>query len=100
MIERYLNKSNQLRLVFLLVDIRHEPGENDVTMYNWVVENGFEPVIIATKLDKIKRSQLLKNLKIIREKLALKKETAIIPFSSVTKQGVDEIWELINNNIE
>ena len=99
MIEKYLHKSNQLKLVFLLVDIRHDPGENDVTMYNWIVENGFEPVIIATKLDKIKRSQLLKNLKAIRVKLGMSTEDTIIPFSSVTKQGVDEIWELINTNI-
>lgn len=99
MIERYLHKSNQLKLVFLLVDIRHDPGENDVTMYNWIVENGFEPVIIATKLDKIKRSQLLKNLKAIRVKLGMSTEDTIIPFSSVTKQGVDEIWELINSHM-
>ena len=99
MIEKYLHKSNQLKLVFLLVDIRHDPGENDVTMYNWIVENGFEPVIIATKLDKIKRSQLLKNLKAIRVKLGMSTEDTIIPFSSITKQGVDEIWELINSRI-
>ena len=95
MIERYLNKSNQLRLVFLLVDIRHEPGENDVTMYNWVVENGFEPVIIATKLDKIKRSQLQKNIKIIKEILGVVPKTKVIPFSAQTKQGRDEIINLI-----
>ena len=99
MIEKYLHKSAQLKLVFLLIDIRHEPGENDVTMYNWIVENGFEPVIIATKLDKIKRSQLLKNLKIIRLKLGMKSEDIIIPFSAMTKQGVDEIWELIGSRI-
>ena len=99
MIERYLNKSSQIRSVFLLVDIRHEPGENDVTMYDWVVSNGYKPIVIATKLDKIKRSQLLKNLKIIREKLGMSKDDIIIPFSSVTKQGVDEIWDTINSSI-
>ena len=99
MIERYLHKSEQIKTVFLLVDIRHEPGENDVTMYNWVVGNGYEPVVIATKLDKIKRSQLLKNIKIIREKLGMDKDGIIIPFSAMTKQGVDEIWELIQSRI-
>lgn len=96
LIERYLHNSKQLRLVFLLVDIRHEPSENDCIMYNWIVDNGFHPVIIATKLDKIKRSQIQKQLKIIREKLQTVPGTPIIPFSAETKQGRDEIWELID----
>ncbi len=99
MIERYLHTSGQLRLVFLLVDIRHAPGENDKTMYDWIVANGYTPVIIATKLDKIKRSELLKNLKVIREKLNLDSETKIIPFSAVSKQGRDDIWEFIQTTI-
>ncbi len=99
MIERYLHTSRQLRLVFLLVDIRHAPGENDKTMYDWIVANGYTPVIIATKLDKIKRSELLKNLKVIREKLNLDSETKIIPFSAVSKQGRDDIWEFIQTTI-
>lgn len=99
MIERYLHTSGQLRLVFLLVDIRHAPGENDKTMYDWIVANGYTPVIIATKLDKIKRSELLKNLKVIREKLSLDSETKIIPFSAVSKQGRDDIWEFIQTTI-
>lgn len=99
MIERYLNKSEQLKVVFLLIDIRHAPGENDVTMYNWIVANGYEPVIIATKLDKIKRSQKDKCIKIIREKLGISKETKIIPFSAETKQGKEEIWDFIQSSI-
>lgn len=99
MIERYLNTSKQLKTVFLLVDIRHVPGENDVTMYDWIVSNGYEPVIIATKLDKIKRSQKDKNIKLIKEKLQVKPGTKIIPFSSVSKQGKEEIWELIQTTI-
>jgi GTP-binding protein len=99
MIERYLNKSQVLKLVFLLIDIRHEPSENDCIMYNWIVENGYEPVIIATKLDKIKRSQVQKNLKIIRQKIQPVEGTTIIPFSATTKQGRDEIWELIEERI-
>ncbi len=99
MIERYLHKSKQLKLVFLLIDIRHEPSENDCIMYDWIVDNGYEPVIIATKLDKIKRSQLQKNLKIIRQKIQPVENTYIIPFSAVTKQGRDEIWELIEEKM-
>ena len=99
MIEKYLHTSKQLKAVFLLIDIRHAPGENDVTMYDWIVANGYEPVIIATKLDKIKRSQKDKNIKIIREKLGVSKETKIIPFSAVSKQGKEEIWNLIEDSI-
>lgn len=95
MIENYLHKSQMLKCVFLLVDIRHEPSANDKTMYDWVVYNGFRPVIIATKLDKIKRSQVDKHLKMLRTGLSLVPGTKIIPFSSMTKQGRDEIWELV-----
>ena len=100
MIERYLHGSSQLKKVFLLVDIRHAPSENDCMMYDWIVDNGYEPVIICTKLDKIKRSQVQKNLKIIREKLNLVPGTTIIPFSAQTKQGRDEIWNLIESTLE
>ena len=94
LIERYLQESKQLKAVFLLIDIRHEPSANDVMMYDWIVRQGFYPVIIATKADKIKRSQLQKHLKMIRTTLQLPAGTKVIPFSSVTKQGRDEIWEL------
>lgn len=96
MIERYLHKSQNLKAVFLLVDIRHDPSANDKTMYDWIVHNGFEPIIIATKLDKIKRSQLSKQMKAIRDGLKLHSGTKVIPFSSQTKQGREEIWELID----
>ncbi len=95
MIERYLHRSRQLRLVFLLIDIRHEPSANDCIMYNWIVEQGFYPVIIATKLDKINRSQVTKQLKLIRDKLKVVPDTPMIPFSALTKQGREEIWDLI-----
>lgn len=95
MIERYLHTSKQLRLVFLLIDIRHEPSANDKHMYSWIVEQGFNPVIIATKLDKLNRSQVQKHVKQIRVGLNVAEGTPIVPFSSVTKQGRDEIWELI-----
>ena len=95
MIEDYLHKSKQLTLVFLLIDIRHEPSANDKMMYSWIVEQGFQPIIIATKLDKIKRSQVQKCIKILKEGLELVPGTKVIPFSSQTKQGRDEIWDLI-----
>ncbi|MCM1495632.1 MAG: ribosome biogenesis GTP-binding protein YihA/YsxC [Bacteroides sp.] len=100
MIERYLHKSRQLRLVFLLIDIRHEPSANDCIMYNWIVENGFHPVIIATKLDKINRSQVAKHMKMIQTKLEVIPGTPMIPFSAVSKQGREEIWSLIEELIQ
>ena len=100
MIERYLHGSSQLREVFLLIDIRHEPSANDRLMYQWIVDQGYEPVIIATKLDKIKRSQVQKHVKMLKEGLGLVPGTTVIPFSSVTKQGRDEIWELIGKDCE
>ena len=96
LIERYLHSSAQLKAVFLLIDIRHAPSENDRIMYQWIVEQGFHPIIIATKLDKIKRSQVQKQMKVLREGLKLIPGTTIIPFSSQTKQGRDEIWALID----
>lgn len=95
LIERYLLKSEQLRIVFLLIDIRHEPSANDRDMYEWIVFHGYNPIIIATKLDKINRSQVQKHVKMIREGVNAVKGTPIIPFSSQTKQGRDEIWEYI-----
>ena len=95
MIENYLHTSHNLKAVFLLIDIRHDPSANDRQMYEWILHNGYEPIIIATKLDKLKRSQVQKNLKAIREGLQLRKGTTVIPYSAETKQGRDEIWELI-----
>ena len=97
MSENYLHTSKQLKAVFLLIDIRHDPSANDRMMYEWMVYQGFAPIIIATKLDKIKRSQIQKNVKAIREGLNVQPGTTIIPFSAETKQGRDEIWKLIDS---
>lgn len=97
MVENYLHTSKKLKAVFLLIDIRHDPSANDRMMYEWMVYQGFAPIIIATKLDKIKRSQIQKNVKAIREGLNVQPGTAIIPFSAETKQGRDEIWELVDS---
>ena len=99
MIERYLHSSKQLRAVFLLIDIRHEPSANDKMMYDWVVSQGYNPIIIATKQDKLKRSQIDKHVRMLRQGLKLVPGTRIIPFSSVTKQGRDEIWELVETEL-
>ena len=96
MIEKYLHTSKDLKAVFLLVDIRHEPSANDKQMYDWILHNGYEPIIIATKLDKLKRSQVQKSIKAVREGLKLPKEGILIPFSAETKQGREEIWNLMD----
>ena len=96
MIERYLHTSQTLKAVFLLIDIRHDPSANDKLMYDWIVNNGYNPIIIATKLDKLKRSQVQKNVKAIKDGLKLRPGSRIIPFSAETKQGRDEIWALID----
>ena len=95
MIENYLHKSKMLRCVFLLLDIRHEPSANDKLMYEWIVSQGFRPVIIATKLDKINRSQVKKQVKLLRDGLGLTTEDLVFPFSALSKQGREEIWEYI-----
>lgn len=100
MIENYLHNSNQLRCVFLLVDIRHEPSANDKMMYEWIINQGFEPVVIATKADKLKRSQLPKQLKLVRTGLEMKKESILFPFSAETKQGREEIWAYIEAQLD
>lgn len=96
MIEKYLRTSKQLRQVFLLIDIRHKPSENDRLMYEWIVYQGYTPIIIATKLDKINRSQLQKQLKLVREGLGIPASGTVIPFSAQTKQGLERIWEVID----
>ncbi|MCI9004034.1 MAG: YihA family ribosome biogenesis GTP-binding protein [Lachnospiraceae bacterium] len=100
MVENYLHKSRQLKAVFLLIDIRHEPSANDRQMYEWIVSQGFDPVIIATKLDKIKRSQVAKHIKMLKDGLKVKPNTPVLPYSALTKQGREEIWSLIEGLAE
>lgn len=100
MIEDYLHKSKHLKRVFLLIDIRHAPSENDRIMYDWIVKNGYVPVIVATKLDKINRSQVQKQLKLIKETLQVVEGTVLIPFSAQTRQGRDEIYEILDSILE
>jgi len=100
LIEDYLYQSDMLKQVFLLIDIRHEPSDNDVLMYNWIKERGYEPVIIATKADKINRSQLNKQLNMIRKCLGIPENDKIFPFSALNKQGKDEIMEYIDSLLD
>ena len=99
MIERYLHRSNVLKAVFLLIDIRHDPSANDKQMYDWIVYQGYRPIIIATKKDKINRSELAKKLKAIRTGLGLKADDILIPFSAETKEGREEIWSRIESHL-
>ncbi len=99
MIERYLTKSEVLKGIFLLVDIRHKPSNDDVMMYEWVVSMGFHPIVIATKLDKLKRSQVAGALKVVRETLGMEKDAVLIPFSAETRQGKEEIYGIIESVI-
>ena len=99
MIERYLKSSGQLKAVLLLIDIRHEPKKHDKEMYDWIVYHGYQPVIVATKLDKISKGQVAKQVKMIKTVLSVLPDTKVIPFSAVTKQGRDELWELISSVI-
>ena len=100
LIEKYLNTSDAIRAVFLLVDIRHAPSANDKQMFQWMQYVGYDPIVIATKSDKIKRSQLDKHIKMLRDGLEADKETIIVPFSSMTKQGLDTIQDFLDQVIE
>ena len=100
MVERYLKRSANLRAIFLLIDIRHKPSANDREMYAWIVSNGFEPVIIATKSDKINRSQLQKHISMIKKGLQVRPGTEVFPFSALSKAGREEIWTYLDNLLE
>lgn len=96
MIHKYLKTSQALRVVFQLVDIRHEPSKKDIEVYKLLVKEGFNPLIIATKADKVSKNEKNKNIGKIRKAMGLIPETPIIPFSAVTKEGKEEIWEYVD----
>jgi len=98
-IEEYLSTRKELKKVVLLVDIRHAPNENDQMMMEWIKYNGFTPLVVATKADKIKRSQLNKHLSLIIKKLNIEDKNQVIPFSSVTKAGKEKIWDVFDTII-
>ena len=86
--------------MFLLVDIRHTPTENDKIMFDWIMRNGYEPILIATKLDKIKRSQGQKQMTLLKTSFHGGEKTIVIPFSAQTKQGRDEIYEILDEILQ
>ena len=95
MVERYLRETKTLKSVFLLVDIRHKPTDNDIEMHDWILSKGFVPVIVATKLDKLKKNEIPKAIALIRETLSMGKNEILIPFSSETKKGREEIYNIL-----
>lgn len=100
MIEYYLNRRKELGMILLLVDIRHKPNENDQLMMDYIRKSGLEPLVVATKADKLKRSQVKKHIKIIADTLKLETTDQVIPFSAMTKQGKDEVWTEIDGWLE
>lgn len=105
MIENYLHTSRQLKAVFLLVDARHAPSDNDIMMFDWILAAGFTPYVIATKSDKLKRSQLPGQIRLIRDtimrgsRVSHEVKPQVIPFSGMTKAGRDEIYEILDGSL-
>lgn len=100
MIETYLNTREQLIEVVLLVDIRHEPGANDIKMYDWIKSYGYAGYVVATKADKISKGQREKQVNIIKKTLGIDDKSLIIPFSASDKLNIDKIWGLIEELIQ
>lgn len=100
MIEKYLETSEKLRAVFLLIDIRHEPSANDKQMFDWIDYEGYQPIVICTKADKISRGAVQKQIAMIRKSLGADKDTIILPFSALNKTGREDIWDLMDQVIE
>lgn len=100
MIQNYLTGSDMLRYVFQLVDIRHDPSEDDQKMYDWLTYLGFDPIIIATKSDKLKPREIESHMDRISEVLGLGSDAIIVPFSSVTKQGLDTLNDFMDQVVE
>lgn len=100
MIETYLKKREQLTAIIFLIDIRHEVGKNDLQMIEWLRYYGHQIIVVATKSDKLKRSQLSKHISIIRKGLSLEKEDVLVPFSSENRNGKEELWELLDKKLE
>ncbi len=96
MIENYLTGSEMLSAVFLLIDIRHDPTEQDMQMFDWLNYLEMETVVLCTKADKLSNTEVDKSLRNIRKKLKADEDTIIIPFSSVTKEGRETVWDLLD----
>jgi len=99
LVETYLTGRKQLKAIVLLVDIRHQPTADDQTMIRFIRESGYIPIVVANKMDKIGRSQLKKQLDLIRTTLGLDESIEIIPFSAVKKTGVEALWQRIEESL-
>ncbi|NYB74433.1 MULTISPECIES: ribosome biogenesis GTP-binding protein YihA/YsxC [Sedimentibacter] len=97
MIDTFLHNRKQLKEVILLVDIRHEPSNNDIQMYDWIKSCGYTGYVIASKADKLSKTQQIKSVNIIKKTLNITDKNIIIPFSSASKSGVEQIWDLFVN---
>lgn len=95
LIEDYLHQSKRLKLVMLLVDGRHEPSDNDVIMYDWICSHGYTPVIIATKADKLKVTELDAKRSMITESLGIEDDRNVIFYSALSQSGRGEIYDRI-----
>ena len=96
-INKYFTTSESIEEIILLCDIRHKPTSDDKTMYDFILDaTGYEPIILATKVDKIKKSEIKKNVDIIKKELNTTDDITIIPFSSEDKTGVNDVWKLLN----
>ncbi|KMJ56949.1 GTP-binding protein [Bacillus sp. LL01] len=100
MMEVYLTNRNQLRAVLQIVDLRHPPSKDDVTMYEYLKHYDLPVIVIATKADKIPKGKWQKHLKIVRETLGMEKEDEVILFSSETGQGKDEVWGILQKRMK
>lgn len=98
MIEEYLHNREELKLVIMLIDIRHEPTKDDVIMFKWMKASGRKMVVVATKADKLTRNQLNKSISVIKKVLPMNEEDIFIPFSSQSKLGRDELWDIIETH--
>ncbi|AJD28429.1 MULTISPECIES: ribosome biogenesis GTP-binding protein YihA/YsxC [Clostridium] len=93
--EQYLVERDQLKKIVLLVDSRHKPTSDDINMYNWIKHYNYEVLVVGTKLDKLKRNDINKNKKIIRDTLKMDKDDKILLISSLSKEGKEEVLEQI-----
>lgn len=100
MVGRYFEESESLEVIFLLCDLRHPASKLDIEMFHWICYMDFQPIVIATKSDKVKPSQIKKNIRILKESLDAPEDTIIIPFSSETGEGKDILLDFLDQVIE
>ncbi|KZL93449.1 ribosome biogenesis GTP-binding protein YihA/YsxC [Clostridium magnum] len=98
-IETYLLKREQLKKIVLLVDCRHKPTEDDIIMYKWIKYYNYDTVVVATKIDKLKKSEIQRNLKVIKDTLGLQQDDQLLTFSSLKKLGKEELLQVMEETL-